>query len=265
MSDVEKIEYYLGKDRFKDIFFKAEFPFSFQDIAAVGTIDKSSLSKRLNLNGWYPDITYDINNKGYRSHFDFDLESLKGKDIIICLGCTDTFGMNVYYEQAWPTILGKKLENYTVLNCGVIGASADTVARLFTKISQVLSDEIKHVCILWPHNNRREFVSKEYTRIITNFDQADTPFDEYFDFIDWKADNHNYFKNKHFVENIAKANNIKLLDIVINRFDKKVPYDYAGLFKALGPNSHQALANYFYKKILNLPSLYEETKNVKQN
>lgn len=264
MTDVEKIEYYLGKDKFKDKFFKGEFPFAYQDIASKDTITEDKVSQRLFLNPWYPDISFDINNKGFRSHFDFNLEELKGKKIILCLGCTDTFGMNVYYEQAWPTILGDRLKDYTVLNCGIIGASADTVSRMFIKISQVLADEVKFVCLLWPHNNRREFVSKEFTKVLTTFDINTTPYDEYWDFIDWKSDNYNYFKNKHLVENIAKANDIKLFDLIINRFDKKVPYDYAGKFFALGKNSHLAISNYFYKKIFGEPSLYEE-KNGKQD
>lgn len=264
LSPVEQIEYYLGKDKFKDKFFKPEFPFAYQDIHSDELTPEKLKSTRLYINSWYKDIPFDFNNLGYRSHFDFNLDELKGKNIILCLGCTDTFGMNVYYENAWPTVLSTDLKDYTVLNCGIIGASADTVTRIFTKISQVLSNDIKFACVLWPHNNRREFVSKEFTGIVTTHNKFNTPFDEYWDFIDWKSDNYNFFKNKHAIENLSAANDIKLFDLTINRFDKKVPFDFSGPYYALGTNSHHAIANYFYKKIMGIDSLYETT-NVNKN
>lgn len=250
MNDqIKKIEYYLGKDKFKDIYFKTEFPHAYQDIKNKEfTVDFKS--KTINLNRWYKDIPFTINNLGYRSDIDYTVDNLKGKKIILCLGCTDTFGIHLNNEETWPYLLKSMYPDHLVLNCGIIGASADTISRMLIKTLNINELDIDAVCIFWPHNNRREFVSKEYTKIITSFDVEDVPYDEYWDFIDWKSDNYNFFKNYHLCDSMCKSKNIKFYDLLINRFDKKVPYDYKGKFYALGPYSHIAIANYFSKNLL---------------
>jgi hypothetical protein len=246
-KDIKKIEYYLGKDHFKDKYFKKEFPPAYKDIHSRELSVEEYISKTLYLNHWYPNIEFKLNNLGYRSHFDYQLTDLIGKKIIACFGCTDTFGMNHQYEHTWPYLLSLEADNFTVLNLGIIGASADTISRILIKLTGVL--EIEHACILWPHNNRREFVSKEYTGIITTHNQVDTPYEDYWDFIDWKSDNYNFFKNYHLCKNLCENKKIHFNELLINRFDKKVPFDYSGNYYALGPNSHCAIANYFFKKI----------------
>jgi hypothetical protein len=249
-EQTKKIEYYLGKDKFKDIYFKTEFPHAYQDIKNK-EFNLDFKSKTLNFNKWYPEISFTINNLGYRSNIDYTIENLKNKKIILCLGCTDTFGMHLTNEETWPYILGNLNKDCLVLNCGIIGASADTISRVLTKILNLEELNIDAVCIFWPHNNRREFVSKEYTKIITSFNVEDVPFDEYWDFIDWRSDNYNFFKNYHLCQYLCKSKEVKFLDLLINRFDKKVPFDHKGKFYALGPKSHIAIANYFFKKLSN--------------
>lgn len=262
LSVIEQIEYYLGKDKFKDTFFKAGFPSAYE-ICPVDLNPEIFKSSEVRANVWNKDIPFRMNNLGYRSDFDFSVESLKGKDLILCLGCTDTFGMHDYAENIWPGLLQKSFLNYTVLNLGIIGASRDTIARIVTRLTQVLSEEIKYVCILWPHPARREWVSKEYTKLVSSYNKDDVPFEEYWDFIDWKSNNYNSFKNYHLIKNACKSNDIEMLDLEIDRFDKKVPFDYRGPHFALGPNSHIAIANYFAKRIEGVPSLFEEKKNGK--
>ena len=144
-----------------------------------------------------------------------------------------------------------------------MGAANDTVARILIQLTQVLSSEIKYACILWPHPNRREFVSKEYTKIVTTHDKTDIPYEEYWDFIDWKSNNYNHFKNYHLIKNLCLLHNIKLLDLEIDRFDKKVPFDHAGKYFALGEKSHIAIANYYEKLIKGVPSLFEQLSHDK--
>lgn len=248
-EQVKKIEYYLGKDRFRNLYFKTEFPHAYQDIKNKEfTVDFKS--KIVNMNRWNPNISFTINNLGYRSNIDFTIENLKDKKLILCFGCTDTFGMHLDNDKIWPTILENLEKDYLILNCGIIGASADTVSRILIKILN-LDLNIHSVCILWPHNNRREFVSKEFTKIITSFDVEDVPFDEYWDFIDWKSDNYNFFKNLNLCRALCDSKKIKFYDLLINRFDKKVPFDYIGKFYAFGPKTHIAIANYFFKKLNN--------------
>lgn len=259
MNDVEKIEYYLGKDSFKDRYFKTkEFPLAAGEITT--TVDHTHISETVHINSWYPNIEFAFNNVGYRSSFDYTFESLKDKKVILCMGCTDTVGLHHDVGNIWPSLIHSN-DDYVVLNCGVIGAGADTVTRLAVSIVGGLGDAVKHICVLWPHNNRREFVSKQYTRMVTSHDVLAVPYEDYWDFIDWKSDNYNLHKNTHLIRNLCAANQIQLHDLNINRFDKKVPFDYSTRFFALGTNSHIAIANYFNRKIEGMPSLFEEKKN----
>lgn len=256
LSQSELIEYYLGKDRFKDKYFKPEFPSAYE--ISPSRFDKDDFkSKIFYLNPREPNMEFKINNLGYRSDIDYSIERFQDKNLVLCFGCTDTFGMQLDISATWPSLLGKKIHGYEVLNLGIIGATRDTIARTFTKISQVLSKEIKYVCILWPHPGRREFVSKEFTQTIYAGDWYTIPYEEYWNFIDWKSNNYNHFKNYHLIKNICKANSIELLDIELERFDKKVGYDFLGPFFALGKSTHIALSDYFSKKINQVPSLFE--------
>ena len=264
LSKSKKIEYYLGKDKFRDVYFSTkEFPPAYNKIVAEYIKPDEYKSAELSLNTYYPNLKFKLNNLGYRSDTDFTVEQFKGKELVVCLGCTDTFGLHLENSKIWPTLLREQLPQYEVLNLGTIGAGADTVARLLVQLVQVLADEIKHVCILWPHPNRREFVSKEYTKIITSHDKTDIPFEEYWDFIDWKSNNYNHFKNYHLIKNLCDAHNISLFDLEIDRFDKKVSFDYSSPHFALGEKSHIALTNYYRKLILGEPTLFEELSNGK--
>lgn len=261
MTETEKIEYYLGKDRFRDIYFKAEFPHAYQDIHAVDIKPEEYTNCVKKMNSVYRDMEFKFNKQGYRSNWDYNIEELKEKDnIILCLGCTDTFGMNVYYDDLWATKLQNKIPDATVMNCGIIGASPETIHRFLVKVTQVLPTQISHICLLWPHSARREFVSKTFTNIIKASDYNNIPMEDYWSYIDWKSDNYNFFKNYHAVKSICDAKNIKLYDLNINRFDKKVPYDFSSPMFAFGSKTHHAISEYFYKKVKDLPSLFEEQK-----
>lgn len=259
LTDTEKIEYYLGKDGFKDVYFNTkDFPPAYDKLIADHIDPEQYKSTELSLAIWYPEIKHKLNNLGYRSDEDFSVEKFKNKKLIVCLGCTDTFGLHLDNNEIWPTHLRKALPQYEVLNLGIMGAANDTVARILVQLTRVLSSEIKYACVLWPHPNRREFVSKEYTKIVTTHDKTDIPYEEYWDFIDWKSNNYNHFKNYHLIKNLCLSHDIKLLDLEIDRFDKKVPFDHAGKYFALGEKSHTAIANYYEKLIKGMPSLFEQ-------
>ncbi len=261
LSQAEKIEYYLGKDSFKDIYFKPEFPHAYEvPIGPLTVNTMTSITNNFN-KIWKPELMFKINNLGYRSDEDFSVEKFKDKKLVLCLGCTDTFGIHDVVDKVWPGILNNSLEDYEVLNLGIIGASRDTISRILIKLIAVLPNEIKHICILWPHPGRREFISKLYTNVICSHDKITTPYDEYWDFIDWKSNNYNHFKNQHLIFNLCEKNNINMLGLEIDRFDKKLSCDYSGDHFAFGEHSHTAIAEYFRKKILGVPSLYEIIKN----
>jgi hypothetical protein len=260
-TDEQKIEYYLGKDGFKDIYFKPEFPEAYQDIHSPTIKPEEYKSCQKKLNPWHKDMVFNLNNKGYRSNWDYHLSELQAKDnIVLCLGCTDTFGMNVSFENLWTTRLQEKLPEMTVMNCGIIGASSDTVHRIIAKVLPVLPTQIKHICLLWPHSSRREFVSKTYTHIVNSAGYQSMPLDDYHSFIDWKSDNYNTFKNYHAVVSACAQYNVTLHDLFINRFDKKVPFDFSSVHYAFGEKSHTAISEYFYKRVSGKPSLFEDLK-----
>jgi lysophospholipase L1-like esterase len=71
---------------------------------------------------------YGINSLGFRDH-KYGLDDLKGKEVILCLGDSTTFGTGVRYEDTYPKALerrwiaeGKK--NILVANAGVWGYDA---------------------------------------------------------------------------------------------------------------------------------------------
>jgi hypothetical protein len=264
LTTVEQIEYYLGKDGFKDIYFKPTFPraYEIEPTSVMPILTTGNAVKKYKLNLIFPELTFTINSYGYRSDFEFDVDTLKNKKLVICFGCTDTFGLQHDVDKIWPTLLQNNLGNeYTVLNCGVVGAALDTVARLVARICRVEGLTIDTMCILSPHPARREFVSKEYCHIINMLDKVYMPYPEYWDFIDWKSNNYNYHKNNLLIESMCQSHGIKIQNLTIDRFDKKAPWDYKGPFFALGENSQAAIGNYFTKKILNLPDLYNTMKS----
>ena len=277
MSDLtqeETIEYYLGKDKFKNLYFKGKsLPGAYDLIndrkndydliiknreatffAASGTPEERSFTSR-------------INNLGYRDSIDYSIEDLqKFKKLFICVGCSDVLGPNLEDEYIWPNILQTKIDefyghnDFKVLNLGVLSGAPDTVSRILHGFVSCLSN-ISDACIVWPYTQRREFVSVQKTFIITGMTQInELPFPDYWNFIDWKSDSYNLHKNKIFCESFTKVNNINFHDLIINRYDKKVPFDFSSQLHALGKKSNAAVANYFFKKITNQPSLFEERK-----
>ena len=65
------------------------------------------------------------------------------------------------------------------------------------------------------------------------------------------------------MENICASHNIAYHDLYINRNDKKVPFDFVeyGVYSSIGPSTHQAIANYFNRKLNKKPSLFQTTQS----
>jgi hypothetical protein len=96
------------------------------------------------------DISYVYNKQGFRCP---DFEQFLGKKVNLALGCSFTEGIGLPIDRAWPGLIEKKLE-YPLLNLGLAGSSADTVARILTNSSTLF--DIQTVFILWPMTNRFE-------------------------------------------------------------------------------------------------------------
>jgi hypothetical protein len=253
----ENIEYYLGKDNFKNLFFDGHIP----AIWEIPSRTKNFLAKQLSsITIKQPDgIAYQYNNLGYRSSIDYTVDSLTDKKIILCLGDSDLFGAGLEYKDLWATKLQTLLPDYTILNMGIRGASADAITRVGVNTIMALGDSVKGVLVHWPHTSLREFVSKTYKGGVHTHRNYDLPYDDWWKHIDWQSNNYNYHKNRLLLESVCSKHNIDFHDLNINRDDSKVPYDFIefGIYSCIGPRTQQAVASYFYKKLNDQPSLFQ--------
>jgi hypothetical protein len=268
LTKAERIEYKLGKDRFPDLFFYPHIPEAWEIPTAVthfhdGKTDWRDLK---NTTIEHDGVEYQFNNLGYRCHYDYHVEELKTKKNILCVGDSDVYGPNKHYEDLWCTQLQKKLPDYNIVPLGAPSWADDTLTRTTVCTVKALGDSIKHVCLMWPGMSRREFVKKDYKRILHNAAPVDIPYEEFWDHLDWVNNNYNYTKNQNLVKFICEAYGISFVDLLVitngknNEFEGDGDRFGKGIF---GVNSHMAFTNYFYKKIMNQPGLYESLKHKK--
>lgn len=121
---------------------------------SVDTEERYNNNIKKHKNKSYKDLTYIINNQGFR--IDTDIEEKEDPNSIITLGCSITFGVGVEKNSTWPYII----ENYTgrkVYNLGVPGGSMDTFYRLLKYWLPILKS--KNILILGHPGARREFYS----------------------------------------------------------------------------------------------------------
>lgn len=262
LSRDEQIEYYLGKDKFRNLFFKPGIPEAWSiefghDEFKPGVKWKDLRNTCRVLDG----IEFRFNNLGYRSNYDYHVDDLKIKKNILCLGDSDTFAPFLPYSQMWTTLLQEKLPDYNIVNLGMPGYASDTCARIGACVLQALDSSVTHVISIASAEGRREFVTKDIKKIISwPFVITNVPYETYWDFIDWQSNNYNNYKNELLLENMTRARGGTYLSLMINGTGKsaKLFDGEHGIFGICGPMTHQAIANYFYKKIMNLPSMFEQ-------
>jgi hypothetical protein len=253
LTPVEQIEYYLGKDRLPNIHWRPELP-NLNDIPP-----RINFPVRHNETFMLDGISHTVNNLGYRANYDYNLNELKTKKIVLLLGDSDTFGRGVEFLDLYSTKMQNKSE-YHILNMGVPGTSNDGMARIGVKTILALTPAIAHVCVLWPMQSLREFVSKTFKSGIHNL--VDTvPYDNWWDHIDWVSNNYNYQKNRLLLEQTTANAGAEFHDLMINRYDKNSTVTYNSFqnneITELTPDSHTAIAEYFLRKINHQPSLYQ--------
>lgn len=274
LSQTEQIEYYLGKDKFKNPFFGSKKLLGAYELFNDGLRDyeklKSTKFELLANFGLSNEFRHTIkfNNLGFRQDFDYSLEYFKKfKQIVLCLGCSDTLCPNLTDDKIWPNLLQKKLNDYyqnddevLVLNLGIFSGACDSVVRLLINYVNLIPN-ITDVCVIWPNTNRREFVSIPKKMIISGtVPLSELPFIEYWNVMDWESDSYNFHKNKILAENFCATHNIQLFDLLLNRFFEKAQFDFSSYLFALGEKSNEALSNYYFKKITKQLSKYEEVK-----
>ena len=256
----ENIEYYLGKDRYKNLFFAPTLP-------AAWDIPARPLSNESIANTVVYDtdqqVEYKFNNLGYRATFDYDLQDLKQKQIVLCLGDSDVFGAYNKLDSVWTSQLQQKLPEVTVLNFGIRGTSSDGVARIGARAVEALQSSIVAVCVHWPPPSVREFVSKKFKCGVHTHRNYHLPYEGWWDHVDWQSNNYNYFKNQILLSSVCSKYQIPYYELISNKEDRTVPYDllHFGVYDSFGPATHTATANYFYKKITGQPSLFQSLQS----
>ena len=256
----ENIEYYLGKDRYKNLFFAPTLPATW-DIPARPLV-KGSTANNVD-HDTDQQIEYRFNNLGYRSNFDYDLQELKEKLLVLCLGDSDVFGAYNDLDSIWTSQLQQKLPDATVLNFGIRGISGDGMTRIGVRAIEALKSSIVAVCVHWPPPALREVVSKTFKCGVHTHRNYYLPYDDWWKHIDWHSNNYNYYKNQILLSSVCNKYNIPYYELISNKDDPTVPYDVCryGVYDSFGPATHTATANYFYKKITNQPSLFESLQS----
>jgi hypothetical protein len=261
LSQDKQIEYYLGKDQFKDHYFAAHFPEAWEIEFCHDSFKEGYLWKDMkNTTVVFEDIEFKFNNLGYRSNYDYHIDDLKTKRNILCLGDSDTFGSFRHHDELWTSCLQQLMPDYNIINVSMPGWSFDTLAR--TGVCILKSIPVEHVLVINSSDGRREFVSKNYKKIISKpFGITNVPYEEYWDYIDWQSNNYNHFKNDNLLRFAAQAHNANYINLIVNGIGKYAKFDGSKYDRGMfGPLTHQAMANWFYKRIMNLPSLFEELK-----
>lgn len=266
-KNIEQMEYSLGKDHLPNLHWKEEIPSAWSIVSRPG-ISLCNSSMANSVVTLKEGIPYKFNNLGYRSNFDYEVDKLKTKDIILILGDSDASGRGVKYHDMYSSKIAQQLQNYCVVNLGVASASPDSATRIGVQTMLALKSSIKHVCMLWPIFSSREFVSKKFSAGIHPSSKV-LPYEDWWNQIDWVNNNYNYQKNRLLLEQTALANNIEFHDLIVNRYDKKSPITYNTVhspdntlsketdFTEFTPEAHTAIANYYIKKITGKPTLRE--------
>jgi hypothetical protein len=256
----ENIEYYLGKDRYKNLFFAPTLPATW-DIPARPLV-KGSTANNVDYDT-DQQIEYRFNNLGYRSNFDYDLQELKEKRLVLCLGDSDVFGAYNDIDSIWTSRLQQKLPDTTVLNFGIRGTSGDGMTRIGVRAIEALKSSIVAVCVHWPPPALREVVSKTFKCGVHTHRNYHLPYTDWWKHIDWQSNNYNYYKNQILLSSVCNKYNIPYYELISNKDDATVPYDVCryGVYDSFGPATHTATANYFYKKIINQPSLFQSLQS----
>lgn len=258
LTSVEKIEYCLGKDRFPNLHWQSTIPPAWQIPPRPDMLlcNHTAYNKVVVLEN----ISYALNNLGYRSNFDYHLEELKNKQLVLILGDSDTFSRGISFDHMYSTKIQQQTD-LCVVNLGIPGISPDGMTRVGVQTILALGSAIKHVCVLWPVSSLREFVSKKFNSGVHTHSSL-VPYTDWWNHIDWVNNNYNHQKNKILIEQTTLSIGAKYHELIVNRYDKTSPITYTKLenntWTEFDQDSHIAIANYYLRKIQGRPSLYEQ-------
>jgi hypothetical protein len=155
------------------------------------------------------DVFYTLNSYGYRET-EYIEDYFKYDRVILAVGHSCIFGIDVRNEYCWPRLLETSLPNTRVLNFGIPRASMDTVARMITCIVpyfKPLCNKLE-VAALWAQEDRREIFQENYMGTWSPWKEP--PFPEYILSIDNISNRYNHQKNQAMVTAVCGQHNIPL-------------------------------------------------------
>ena len=209
------------------------------------------------------DLTYDLNNHGFRCRPFDDIDNRKQQ--ILVLGCSYTFGIGLRQEQLWHDHLRLAFSDDTtqIWNIGIPGYSNDAIVRLAWRFLEYIRPTM--IFVQWTHFHRREYVRDDNSiwRILTNNPKFwNDGSDEYKAFYMMHNDCNDQYcfeKNLAFLSNIAKAYHVILNYETIDNFPN---IDDARDGEHPGPESHRLFAVQIYKQYLD-QVIYDDAEKQK--
>lgn len=95
-------------------------------------------------------IEYSLNSYGHR---EVEIPLEEDRESVICLGCSNTFGVGHHVDDIWPTIVSNNI-GLKRINLSIAGSSMDTAFRMYSSWQPIIKS--KMTCVLIPPNFRYE-------------------------------------------------------------------------------------------------------------
>jgi hypothetical protein len=158
------------------------------------------------------DITYEINEYGYRTSKENNERRLSGKakNIIACFGCSNTLGVGLPWKDTWCSILEQNLgDDWLVKNYGRCGASTDTISRLI--YNYLKTEKPKAICCFFPHAIRLEGYDDGIMYFTPRHNEAKSleKYEAYMKLMTEEFGKYLFIKNFKFIETLCKLNDVK--------------------------------------------------------
>ena len=124
-------------------------------------LQKSTDAKEIYTRKYFEEnpLTYKINKDGFRNSDGSPF--VKGSEVNIFLGCSDTFGVGMHFEDTWSYKLNKHHEG-EYWNLGIPGTGVETQFRMLYHMVTKYDVKINNVFHWLPFRNRHEFLISEY-------------------------------------------------------------------------------------------------------
>ena len=195
-------------------------------------------------------ITYNINNLGFRSDFDYKA----GQEGNLYIGCSSTEGIGLHFSDVFSSLVNKELEDGLLINLGLGGTGIDSWSRILLQYLDFF--KIKRVFVLGYNWARYEFFNDDrYFKFSLNQDVKSNPITEpYFNFIRDFLYNDNYICHNYEIkingmENICRKRNIPFY--LVRGDDRRLkPIKSLGRdLLHFGPEYHRKIAKLFIYQV----------------